>query len=298
MNNTEANNNTPNNIRGRGRGRGRVVEMDVEHNTTPVNNSNAQTDNTIPENNNADVEDDNEPSRPYVVWPEVANCILLEITAGTYSHLLKRGDTTFKQFIWGFVADVTQVTRETGVGGTVPNVPYYEEIAKITQDNPSIQPEVIYESINMEENGIRSYRRSNDIDLMNTIGSDGPETTYLTPTEVDQLVIQKALADRYPTEESVDTEGYPILPSSTAPTLIPPTPISAPPPASTTPTSTPTDPRPAGPTPTELVIAVDKTEAVWRSSLKRSIEALEVDLKEKEREVQNIKKKKVSKEQL
>ncbi|KAG2193047.1 hypothetical protein INT47_009297 [Mucor saturninus] len=94
--------------------------------------------------------------------------------------------------------------RETGVGATVPNVPHYEEIAKITQDDPSIQPELIYKSVNMEENDTRSYRRSNDVNLMNAIESDGLQTTYLTPTEVDQLVIQKALADRYPTEDSVN----------------------------------------------------------------------------------------------
>ncbi|KAI7891887.1 uncharacterized protein EV154DRAFT_506804 [Mucor mucedo] len=329
MNNTEANNNTSNNARGRGRGRGNgrggrrgrgkdtgtfvfVVDPIFQRNATPVNNSNAQT-----ENNNANVEDDNEPSRPYNVWPEVAICILLEIMAGTYSHLLRRGDTSLKQLIWihsaallkekiieyantdeirAFVANVTPVSmqrkwkdmknrftkarnaaRETGVDGTVSNVPYYEEIAKIIQDNPSIQPE----GINMEENGIRPYRRSNDIDLMNSIGSDGPKTTYVAPTEVDQLVIQKALTDRYATEDPVDPEGSSV-PSSTS-----------------APTPTPTDLRPAGPTPTELVIAVDETEAVWRSSLKRSIEALEVVLKEKEREAQNIKKKiNVLKEQL
>ncbi|KAI7897163.1 uncharacterized protein EV154DRAFT_489192, partial [Mucor mucedo] len=290
MSNTEANNNTPNNVRGRGRGcgngrggrrgRGRhagtfvFVEPTVQHNTTPVNNSNAQA-----ENNNANVEDDNGPSRPYNVWPEVAICILLEIMAGTYNHLLRRGDTALKQFIWvhsaallkekmaeyantdavrAFIANVTHLSmqrkwkdmkarftrarnaaRETGVGGTVPDIPYYEEIAKITQDDPSIQPEVIYESVNMEENGIRSYRRSNDVDLMDAIGSDGPETTYLTPTEVDQLVIQKALADRYP------TEGSSVPSSSTAPASAPPPPpTSAPPPASTPATEQPT------PTPT------------------------------------------------
>ncbi|KAI7875439.1 uncharacterized protein EV154DRAFT_526655, partial [Mucor mucedo] len=277
MNNTEANNNTPNNVRGRGRGRrngrggrrgrGRhagtfvFVEPTVQHNTTPVNNSNAQA-----ENNNANVEDDNGPSRPYNVWPEVAICILLEIMAGTYNHLLRRRDTALKQFIWvhsaallkekmaeyantdavrAFIANkdmkarftrARNAARETGV-----------EIAKITQDDPSIQPEVIYESVNMEENGIRSYRRSNDVDLMDAIGSDGPETTYLTPTEVDQLVIQKALADRYPTEgssvPSPSTAPAP-APSSTPSSAPPPPPTSAPPPTSTPATEPPT------PTPT------------------------------------------------
>ncbi|KAG2194775.1 hypothetical protein INT47_012077 [Mucor saturninus] len=127
--------------------------------------------------------------------------------------------------------------RETGVGGTVPDMPYYEEIAKITQDDPSIQPEVIYESVNIEENGTRSYRRSNDVDLMNAIECDGPQTTYLTPTEVDQLVIQKAIANRYPTEDSVDPEGPSVPPP-------PATPTSAPPPTSTPATEPPT------PTPT------------------------------------------------
>lgn len=44
-------------------------------------------------------------------------------------------------------------------------------------------------------------------------------------------------------------------------------------------TPTPTEPRPLEPTATELVLAEDKPEAAWRASLKRSIEALEVDLK-------------------
>jgi hypothetical protein len=61
--------------------------------------------------------------------------------------------------------------------------------------------------------------------------------------------------------------------------------------ATTTSTPTPTELRPAEPTTTELVRAEDKSEAAWRASLKRSIEALEVDLKQKEREVHAIKKK-------
>ncbi|KAI8891251.1 hypothetical protein K501DRAFT_235187 [Backusella circina FSU 941] len=56
-------------------------------------------------------------------------------------------------------------------------------------------------------------------------------------------------------------------------------------------TPTPTEMRAAEPTATELVLAEDKPEAAWRASLKRSIEALEVDLKQKEREVHAIKKK-------
>ncbi|KAI7878540.1 uncharacterized protein EV154DRAFT_568880 [Mucor mucedo] len=283
MNNTEAINNTPNNVRGRGRGRengrggirgcGRhagtfvFVDPTVQHSTTPVNNSNAQA-----EKNNADVEDDNGPSRPYKLWPEVAICILLEIMAGTYNHLLRRGDIALKQFIWvhsaalfkekmaeyattdairEFIANVTHLSMqrklkdkkgiftgagETGVGGTVPDVPHYEEIAKITQDNPSIQLDVIYESVNMEENGIRSYRRSNVADLMDAIGSMVPK--------LHQLMIRKSLADRYPAEDSVDPEGSSVPSSSTAPAPAPPsTPSSAPPtstPATEAPTPTPT----------------------------------------------------------
>ncbi|KAG2193023.1 hypothetical protein INT47_012148 [Mucor saturninus] len=272
MNNTEANNNTPNNVRGRGRGcgnerggrrgRGRqagtfvfVVDPTVQHNTTSVNNSNGQADNRIPENNNANVENDNGSSRSYNVWPEAAICILLKIMAGTYNLLLRRGDTALKQFIWvpNFMhlsmqrkwkdkknrfTGAINAARETGVGGTVPNMPYYEEIAKITQDDHSIQPEVIYESVNMEENGTRSYRRSNDVDLKNAIESDGPQTTYLTPTEVDQLVIQKALADRYPTEDSLNPEGCSVPPPLATPTSAPP-PTSAPATEPSTPTPTP-----------------------------------------------------------
>lgn len=64
-------------------------------------------------------------------------------------------------------------------------------------------------------------------------------------------------------------------------------------------TPTPTELRSAEPTTTELILAEDKPEAAWRASLKRSIEALEVNLKQKEREVHAIKKKiKVLKEQL
>lgn len=64
-------------------------------------------------------------------------------------------------------------------------------------------------------------------------------------------------------------------------------------------TPTPTELRPDEPTTTELVLAEDKSEAAWRTSLKRSIEALEVDLKQKEREAHAIKKRiKILKEQL
>ncbi|KAI8995003.1 hypothetical protein BDB01DRAFT_831935 [Pilobolus umbonatus] len=60
--------------------------------------------------------------------------------------------------------------------------------------------------------------------------------------------------------------------------------------STSSPTLTPTEPRPLEPTATELVLAEDKPEAAWRASLKRSIEALEVDLKQKEWEVHAIKK--------
>ncbi|KAG2209289.1 hypothetical protein INT47_005581 [Mucor saturninus] len=140
-----------------------VVDPTVQDNTTPVNSSNAQADNTTPENNNSDVEDDNGPSRSYNVWPEVAIFILLEIMAGTYNHSLRRRDTALKQFIWvhsaallkekmaeyantdaitAFVANVKHhsmqrkwkdmkirftrarnAARETGLGGTVPDMP-------------------------------------------------------------------------------------------------------------------------------------------------------------------------------
>ncbi|KAG1056752.1 hypothetical protein G6F43_001372 [Rhizopus delemar] len=61
--------------------------------------------------------------------------------------------------------------------------------------------------------------------------------------------------------------------------------------STSTSTPTPTELRPDKPTATELVLAEDKSEAVWRTSLKRSIEALEVDLKQKELEAHSIKKK-------
>ncbi|KAI7872228.1 uncharacterized protein EV154DRAFT_570520 [Mucor mucedo] len=179
MNNTEANNNAPNNVRGPGRGRGNehggrrrrgrragnfvfVVDPTVQQNTTPVNNGNTEA------GSNANVDDDDEPeqlsSRSYNVWPNVAICILLEIMDETMA------ENASTDVLRAFLADISETSmqrkwadmkqsftrvrnaaRETGVGGTVPNMPYYEEIAKITQDNSSIQPEVIYESINMEE---------------------------------------------------------------------------------------------------------------------------------------------------
>ncbi|KAI7866494.1 uncharacterized protein EV154DRAFT_583550 [Mucor mucedo] len=253
-----------------------VVDPTVQQNTTPVNNGNTEADSNA--NVDDDDEPEQPSSRSYNVWPDVAICILLEIMAGTYSYLLRRSDTALKQLIWvhsaallkeklaenastdvlrAFLANISETSmqrkwadmkqrftrvrnaaRETGVGGTVPNMPYYEEIAKITQDDPSIQPEVIYESINMEESGIRSYRRFNDDNLMNAIGSDGPETTYLAPTEVDQLVIQKAFADRYPARDSTNNEG-PAVPSFNESASAPPPPTTAPATAPT-PTSTPT----------------------------------------------------------
>lgn len=60
--------------------------------------------------------------------------------------------------------------------------------------------------------------------------------------------------------------------------------------STSTSTPTPTELRPDEPTATELVLAEDKSEDVWRTSLQRSIEALEVDLKQKEREAHSIKK--------
>lgn len=61
--------------------------------------------------------------------------------------------------------------------------------------------------------------------------------------------------------------------------------------STSTSTPTPTELRPDEPTTTKLVFAEDKSEAAWRTSLKRSIEALEVNLKQKEREAHAIKKK-------
>lgn len=43
-------------------------------------------------------------------------------------------------------------------------------------------------------------------------------------------------------------------------------------------TPTPSEMRPDEPTTTELVLTEDKSETAWRKSLKRSIEALELDL--------------------
>lgn len=57
-------------------------------------------------------------------------------------------------------------------------------------------------------------------------------------------------------------------------------------------TPTPTEMIPAEPTTTKLILAEDKPETAWQASLKRLIEALEVDLKQKERESHAIKKKK------
>ncbi|KAI7870895.1 uncharacterized protein EV154DRAFT_570782 [Mucor mucedo] len=279
-----ANNNAPNNVRGRGRGgrrgRGRragtfvfVVDPTVQQNTIPVNNGNTEAD------NNANVDDDDEPeqlsSRSYNVWSDVAICILLEIMAGTYSYLLRRSDTALKQLIWVHSAALlkeklaenatTDVITAflTNYSGTSMQRKWADmkqrftrEIATITQDNPSIQPEVIYESINMQESGIRSYRRFNDANLMNAIGSDVPETTYLGPTEVDQLVIQKAFADRYPARDSTNNEG-PAVPSFFESASAPPPPTTAPAPAPTPATaSTPTP----TPTPTAVPTSTPTTE--------------------------------------
>ncbi|KAI7865310.1 uncharacterized protein EV154DRAFT_572204 [Mucor mucedo] len=269
-----------------------VVDPTVQQNTIPVDNGNTEADSNA--NVDDDDEPEQLSSRSYNVWPDVAICILLEIMAGTYSYLLRRSDTALKQLIWvhsaallkeklaenattdvitAFLTNFSETSmqrkwadmkqrftrvrnaaRETGVGGTVPNMPYYEEIAKITQDDPSIQPEVIYESINMQESGIRSYRRFNDANLMNAIGSDGPETTYLGPTEVDQLVIQKAFADRYPARDSTNNEG-PAVPSFFESASAPPPPTTAPAPTpATAPTPTPT------PTPTAVPTSTPTTE--------------------------------------
>ncbi|KAI7872235.1 uncharacterized protein EV154DRAFT_570543 [Mucor mucedo] len=258
-----------------------VVDPTVQQNTTPVNNGNTEADSNANVDDNDEPEQPS--SRSYNVWPDVAICILLEIMAGTYSYLLRRSNTALKQLIWvhwaallkeklaenastdvlrAFLANISETSmqrkwadmkqrfnrvrnsaRETGVGGTVRNMPYYEEIAKITQDDPSIQPEVIYESINTQESGFPSYRRFNDVNLMNAIGSDGPETIYLGPTEVDQLVIQKAFADRYPTRDSTNNEG-PAVPSFFESVSAPPPPTTAPAPTPTPTPATATHPHP------------------------------------------------------
>ncbi|KAI7863346.1 uncharacterized protein EV154DRAFT_572765 [Mucor mucedo] len=262
MNNTEANNNAPNHVRGPGRGRengrggrrgrGRragtfvfVVDPTVQQNTTPVNNGNTEAD------SNANVDDDDEPEKPtsrsYNVWPDVAICILLEIMAGTYSYLLRRSDTALKQLIWVYSAALmkeklaenasTDILRaflanisETSMQRKWADMK--QRFIRIIQDDLSIQPEVIYESINMEESRIRSYRQFNDDNLMNAIRSEGPETTYLGPTDVDQLVIQKAFADRYPVRYSTNNEG-PAVPSFNESASAPPPPTTAPPPTPT-----------------------------------------------------------------
>ncbi|ORE12039.1 hypothetical protein BCV72DRAFT_283404, partial [Rhizopus microsporus var. microsporus] len=56
-------------------------------------------------------------------------------------------------------------------------------------------------------------------------------------------------------------------------------------------TPIPTDLRPDEPTIIELVLTEDKSEFTWQTSLKRSIETLEVDLKQKKQEAHAIKKK-------
>ncbi|KAL7313138.1 hypothetical protein PS15m_006919 [Mucor circinelloides] len=62
--------------------------------------------------------------------------------------------------------------------------------------------------------------------------------------------------------------------------------------STSTPTPTLTEPRSheSTTTTTELDLDEDQTGAAWRTSLKRTVEALEVDLVQKEREAQAIKK--------
>ncbi|KAI7888883.1 uncharacterized protein EV154DRAFT_565915 [Mucor mucedo] len=180
MNNTEANNNTPKNVPGCRRGFG-----NRRHNTIPVNNSNYQD-----ENNNIDVEYDNRPSRPYnYANTDAIMAFLANVTHLSMHRKWKNIETRFTR--------ARKATRETEVGVTVPNVRYYKEIANITQDDSSIQPEVIYQRVHIEKNGIQSYRITNDVHLMDAIGSDGPETTYLTPTDVDRIDIQNHIQQQH-----------------------------------------------------------------------------------------------------
>ncbi|KAI7880015.1 uncharacterized protein EV154DRAFT_568543 [Mucor mucedo] len=273
MNNTEANTNATNNVRGRGRGRGNgrgvrrgrgrragtfvfVVDPTVQQNTTPVNNGNTEAD------SNANVNDDDEPEQPssrsdtalkQLIWVHSAALLKEKLAQNARTDVLRAFLANISeksmQRKWADMKQcftrVRNAARETGVGGTVPNMPYYEEIAKITQDNPSIQPEVIYKSINMQESGIRSYRRFNDANLLNTVGSDGPETTYLGP-----------FADRYPARDSTNNEG-PAVPSFFESVSAPPPPTTAPAPTptlATAPTPTPT------PTPTAVPTSTPTTE--------------------------------------
>ncbi|KAG2201859.1 hypothetical protein INT47_004416 [Mucor saturninus] len=239
MNNTEANNNIPKNVRGRGRGRGngrggrrrrgRHAGIFVFLSILPFSITPLLLTTSTPKLTTRH-------PITYNVWPEVAICILLEIMTGTYSYLLRKNDTALKQLIW---------------------------------DDPSIQPEVNYKSINMQESRIRSYRRFNDADLMNAIGSDGREMTYLGPTEVDQLVIQKAFADKYPARDYTNNEG-PTVPSFNESVSAPTAPATAPAPTPTltaVPTSTPTTEQPNNRTTnTNTHISIRSTTSIDRRS--------------------------------
>lgn len=178
-------------------------------------------------------------TRTYVTWPKLAVSLLVEIMAVTYNFLLNKTDTALKQLVWKhslrllkvklvlhktlpehdvFQQKVTSnmmqkkwadlkakfirafdLARSPGFTGTVQPFPFIKEIAKITRDDPGVQPEVTYESINREETGPSAYRRD---DVMTLIGSDNEDKPtfgcFLTRDEIRRLVIDRARDERYP----------------------------------------------------------------------------------------------------
>ncbi|KAI7865042.1 uncharacterized protein EV154DRAFT_584531 [Mucor mucedo] len=110
-------------------------------------------------------------------------------------------------------------TRVTGNGGESPeDEEYYAAVGAITRDDPSINPQILFETVNMEETGIHIYNIDQDEDLQRVVESNqsAVETgrhnrnngvqnllglgriLYMDDTEVKREVINKARRERYP----------------------------------------------------------------------------------------------------
>ncbi|KAI7873309.1 uncharacterized protein EV154DRAFT_579123 [Mucor mucedo] len=197
-------------------------------------------------------------SRSYLVWPKKAKDILLEITTETHLVLVERSDTNMKKLIWKystilmkkkllesnptdaekpFAEKVTSEqmqtqwagmrrryttrrdeTRVTENGGESPEAEEYYAVGAITRDDPSINPQILFETVNMEETGIHIYDIDQDEDLQRVVESNqsAVETgrhyrsngvqnllglgriLYMDDTEVKREMINKARRERYP----------------------------------------------------------------------------------------------------
>ncbi|KAI7869419.1 uncharacterized protein EV154DRAFT_571165 [Mucor mucedo] len=87
-------------------------------------------------------------------------------------------------------------TRVTGNGGESPeDEQYYAAVGAITRDDPSINPQILFETVNMEET-VETGRHNRNNGVQNLLGLG--RFLYMDDTEVKREVINKARRERYP----------------------------------------------------------------------------------------------------